>query len=58
MSVVDILSAKRVVIKIGSALLVEAGAVRTAWLDGLAADIADNATDLPVRVPPTLGGNQ
>jgi hypothetical protein len=25
---------------------------------GLAADIADNATDLPVRVPPTLGGSQ
>lgn len=40
MSVVDSLSAKRVVIKIGSALLVDTGAVRTGWLDGLAAEIA------------------
>lgn len=32
--------ARRVVVKIGSALLVEAGSVRATWLDGLAADIA------------------
>ena len=34
-------SARRVVIKIGSALLVESGSIRTKWLDGLARDIAD-----------------
>jgi glutamate 5-kinase len=32
--------AKRVVVKIGSALLVENGALRSAWLTGLAADVA------------------
>ena len=40
MSVVQALSARRIVVKVGSALLVEAGSVRTAWLDGLASDIA------------------
>lgn len=34
-------SARRVVVKIGSALLVEAGNIRTKWLEGLARDIAD-----------------
>ncbi|NKB29711.1 MAG: hypothetical protein GKR99_20015 [Rhodobacteraceae bacterium] len=33
-------TARRVVIKIGSALLVEAGNLRTKWLDGLARDVA------------------
>ena len=41
MSVQETLSARRIVVKVGSALLVEAkGAVRAAWLDGLASDIA------------------
>jgi glutamate 5-kinase len=34
------LNAKRIVIKIGSALLVEYGALRTDWLKGLATDVA------------------
>ena len=33
-------SAKRIVIKIGSALLVEGGAVRADWLASLAVDVA------------------
>src|SRR4051794_41793412 len=37
----DALHARRVVVKIGSSLLVdEDGQVREAWLDGLAADVA------------------
>ena len=34
------LGAKRLVVKVGSALLVAEGSLRAAWLDGLAADIA------------------
>ncbi len=34
-------SAKRIVVKIGSALLVENGRLRKSWLDGLAQDVAD-----------------
>ena len=33
-------SAERIVVKIGSALLVERGELRRAWLEGLAADVA------------------
>ena len=41
MSSADLLrAARRVVIKIGSALIAEQGAARQAWLDGLATDIA------------------
>ena len=34
-------TARRVVIKIGSSLLVESGNIRTKWLEGLARDVAD-----------------
>ena len=34
-------TARRIVVKIGSALLVEAGSIRTKWLEGLARDVAD-----------------
>jgi glutamate 5-kinase len=40
MSAADALRARRLTVKVGSALLVDGGRVRTAWLDGLAADIA------------------
>ncbi|MGF1660778.1 MAG: glutamate 5-kinase [Rubrimonas sp.] len=37
----DLRAAKRLVVKIGSALLVDAAGLRRGWLDGLAADIAE-----------------
>jgi glutamate 5-kinase len=41
----DLSAYRRIVIKIGSSLLVERGKLRHGWLDGLAHDIADVASD-------------